>query len=445
MSIYKACDIRGRFGTELTAEHATLLGHALVELFHPPQVVVGGDGRLSTPELKGALIRALVECGVRVLDIGTLPTPAFYFARARLQVPVGVMVTASHNPAPDNGFKIALGDLPVTEDQLDAIKTLMEAGLRRDTVARGQSTPVAIVEEYVSFIEELCPHRGYLKTVIDSGNGMYGPLAPRVFRDLGFDVVELFSRVDGNFPNRPPNPSVAQNISALCAEVKATNADLGVAYDGDGDRVVFVDERGEPVENDRVIVLFARQALGRHPGSTIVYDQKCSDTVREEIERDGGVPRLAKSGHTFIKAAFLETDAAYAGELSGHHFLKEIRGDDGLLASLSMAALLQDTGQTLSQLAAAIPRYPITPDIRVHVAPGEGAIIIDSIKHNLQGASSISELDGIRAQFADGWGLVRASVTEPAITLRFEGHNEAALQRIKESFIAAAPQLKGRI
>jgi len=445
MSIYKACDIRGRFGTELRVEHATALGHALAELFHPPQVVVGGDGRLSTPELKGALIQALIECGIRVLDVGMLPTPAFYYARARLQVPVGVMVTASHNPAADNGFKIALGDLPITEDQLDGIRMLMEAGIRSESHARGQSTPVAMVEEYVAAVEELCPQRGYLKVVIDSGNGMYGPLAPRVFRDLTYDVVELFSQVDGSFPNRPANPSVAENITALCEAVRKSGADLGIAYDGDGDRVVFVDEHGTPVDNDRAIVLFARQALERHPGTSIVYDQKCSDIVREEVERGGGKPLLAKSGHTFIKGAFLETDAAYAGELSGHHFFKEIHGDDGLVASLRMASLLQESGQTLSQLVGAIPCYAITPDIRLHVAPGEAAPIITGVRHNLKGATQISALDGVRATFPDGWGLVRASVTEPAVTLRFEGHDEAALQRIKDAFIAAAPQLRGRI
>ncbi len=445
MSIYKACDIRGVFGEELNVEHATALGHTLAIREKPNSVLVGGDGRLSTPVLKDALTRALVECGVNVLDLGSVPTPLFYYARRKLDVRIGVMVTGSHNPASDNGFKIVLGDLPITETELGEIRVLMESGARCNEARRGKIVPWHLTDEYIAFAESLFSTRGRLRIVGDAGNGMLGPIAPSVFRDLGYDLVELFTNVNGRFPNHPPNPAIVANLSALCNQVRAAGADLGVAYDGDGDRVAFVDERGEPVDNDRIIVLLARDALAKSPGATIVFDQKCSDVVREEIARDGGIPRMEISGHTFIKTTFLKTHAAYAGELSGHHFFAELGGDDGLIASLKMAVLVQSSGETLSQLAARIPHYMITPDIRLHVAPGEADRIIAAVKKDLRGAVEVNERDGVRAQFPDGWGIVRASVTEPAITLRFEGHTRSALERIKREFVHAAPQLAGRI
>jgi phosphomannomutase/phosphoglucomutase len=445
MSIFKACDVRGAFDSELTTEHAAALGHALAIREQPAAVLVGGDGRLSTPALKDALTHALVECGVPVLDVGIVPTPIFYYARRQTGERAGVMVTASHNSPGDNGFKICLGDLPITEAELGELRILMESQARCNTVARGEVVPVRVVEGYVAFVETLIRTRWQLRIVIDSGNGMWGPLAPRVLCDLGYAVVELFSEVDGHFPNRPPNPAIAANLTALCAAVREYDAAMGVAYDGDGDRVAIVDERGEPVDNDRVIVLFAREALAQNPGATIVYDQKCTEVVREEIIRHGGVPQIVKSGHTFVKTTFLQARAAYAGELSGHHFFSQVGGDDALVASLHMAALVQSSGQTLSQLIGEIPRYPITPDLRLLVAPGDADAIIAALKHDLRDAAEVSELDGERAQFADGWGLARASVTEPAITLRFEGRTPESLERIKHEFVKAAPQLAGRI
>jgi phosphomannomutase/phosphoglucomutase len=446
MSIYKACDIRGEFGKELTVEHASALGHALAVHANPESVLVGGDGRLSTPFLKDALISALVECGVNVLDLGAVATPVFYYARRKLGISVGVMVTASHNPASDNGFKIALGALPIGEDELAEIRRLMESRARPEHPRHGHVIPVSVTDEYAAFVESLfSQNRRRFKIVVDSGNGMLGPLAPRLILSLGYDLVELFGDVDGHFPNHPPNPASAANLKALSEQVRSTSADLGVAYDGDGDRVAFVDERGEPVDNDRIIVLFARGALTASPGGTIVFDQKCSDVVREEITRDGGIPRMEKSGHTFIKKTFLETHAAYAGELSGHHFFPDMGGDDALVASLKMAVLVQSSGEPLSHLVGHIPHYAITPEIRLRVTPEQTDAIIAAIRNDLRGAIEKSEMDGVRVRFQDGWGIVRASVTEPAITLRFEGHTPEALARIKTEFARAAPQLAGKI
>ena len=446
MSIFKACDIRGAFETELTVDHAAALGRALAVRERPAGVLVAGDGRLSTPALKNALVGSLVECGIDVTDLGRVPTPVFYFARRRLGIPVGVMVTASHNPKTDNGFKIALGELPISEAQLDEIRRLMESGATCSGASKGVVRSTDLTAEYVAFVKSCCgSDSGEMRIVVDAGNGMLGPLAPGVLADLGYRVDVMFGGVDGRFPNHPPNPAVAANLQSLCERVRSSGADLGAAYDGDGDRVAFVNERGEPVDNDRVIVLYARAALVQRPGSTIVYDQKCSDVVREEIVRAGGLPRMEKSGHTFIKTTFLQTHSAYAGEMSGHHFFSDVGGDDGLIASLRMAEIVRASGKTLSQLVAAIPRYPITPDLRLSVEPGEADVIIASIKQGIRGALEMTELDGVRVQFQDGWGMARPSVTEPAITLRFEGKTREALDRIRSEFVRAAPQLAGRI
>ncbi|HSV73918.1 MAG TPA: phosphomannomutase/phosphoglucomutase [Chthonomonadales bacterium] len=445
MGIFKACDIRGPFGTELTVEHARLLAHAIAFRQDPSVVLVGGDGRASTPALRAALIAAFVECGVRVTDLGEVPTPAFYHARRRLGIKVGVMVTASHNPPGDNGFKLTLGDMPITEAELHGIRALMEADIHSARPRPGAHTRYDIMPEYRQHIRTVCAVDGALRVAIDASNGMLGPVAPGVFRDLGFDVLELYTTVDGTYPNHLPNPAVFDNLRDLSALVREHGCDLGIAYDGDGDRAGFVDETGAPVDNDRAIVLFARDALSRSPRGRIVYDQKCSDVVREEIIKAGGYPRLEKSGYTFIKAALLRSGAAYAGELSGHHFFGEIGGDDALIASLRMAALLQRSGRKMSELVAGVPRYATTPDIRLPVGRAEAEAILLAVSERLASEAEVTEIDGVRARFADGWGLVRASVTEAAITLRFEGRTPEALQRVKDAFVRAAPQLAGRI
>lgn len=445
MSIFKACDIRGRFGTELTEDHARGLAHALALRQGPSAVVVAGDVRGSTPVLKQALMESLVDCGIHVVDLGAIPTPAFYFARRKLGIGIGVMVTASHNPAQDNGFKIALGDLPITYAELRGIQSLMEAHVNATSRVHGAIENVDILDDYVQHVRSVCPIRGCIRLAMDCCNGMLGPIAPAVARKLGFDVVELFSEPDGTFPNHPPNPAVAENVKVLCETVRSSGAAMGIAYDGDGDRVSFVDENGRPLDNDRVIVLFARASLAKHPHARIVFDQKCSDVVREEIVKAHGFPHMEKSGYTYIKTTLLRSGAPYAGELSGHHFFADIGGDDALVASLRMAEILQDSGFRFSELADSIPRYCTTPDIRITVKPHEGEGIIAMLADGLRSMAQITEIDGVRARFPDGWVLARLSVTEPAITLRFEGRTPEALNHIKAAVARIVPQLEGKI
>ncbi len=321
MSIFKACDIRGHYGAELRDEHAWRLGLALAQRAPSAEVLVGGDGRLSTPALKRRLIDGLVAAGCRVADAGILTTPAFYFARRRLGILAGVMVTASHNPAADNGFKVALAELPVTPDDIADLAARMASDTLSPAPVPGSARAVDLLPEYLDFIRGSAPDLSGLRVAVDCANGTSALVAPQAWAATGARATFLFDTVDGSFPNHPPDPAAHKNIAALCRQVTQTGADLGVAYDGDGDRAVFVDGRGRALASDKAIALFIRRALQDGP-APIVYDQKCSLIVPETIRELGGQPVMERSGHTFIKTTFLKTGAPYAGEISGHHFFR---------------------------------------------------------------------------------------------------------------------------
>jgi phosphomannomutase / phosphoglucomutase len=444
MSIYKACDIRGKFGTELCVEHAERLGQAITALKGAGRILVGGDGRISTPDLKEALVESLLARGWEVIDLGLAPTPLFYFARRQLGIELGVMVTASHNPALDNGFKLTLGPMPVTVEEMAEIERQMEAaGATTDAPAgQGKYTRVDLLDAYLEFLAAHIPDLSGMRVVIDCASGMGGLVARAVWEKTGADVRYLLEAVDGNFPAHAPNPAEAKNLALLAEQVTAAGADLGVAYDGDADRVAFVDERGQAVTGDQAVVLFAQEMLRGGP-ETVIYDQKCSRIVADAIRAAGGEPVRELSGHTYIKRAFLERRAVYAGELSGHHFLREVEGDDAPAASLVFARLVKDSGAALSRLLTGIPSYPITPDLRLPMPAAEIRVLIDRLEASLSGEAVIERGDGLRIEYADGWALVRPSVTEPVVTLRFEGVTPAALERIMRRVGEAAPVLSG--
>jgi phosphomannomutase/phosphoglucomutase len=441
MGIFKACDIRGRYGADLTPEVAEQLGLAVGTELAGQVAVVGGDLRPSTELLKEALIKGMMAAGCHVIDVGVLPTPAFYFAKDYLQADGGVMVTGSHNPAGDNGFKISLGPWPITEEELASLKRRMGIG---DFVQRASSYErFEVIDHYETFIKSKFPAGGGLKVVVDAGNGCYAHIAPQVLRELGYEVVELYCDPDGRFPGRPPNPAIAANLAALCETVVRSGADVGAAFDGDGDRVVFVDDRGRVVESDHSIVLFARYLLGSGPGE-VVYDLKCSTIVQEEVRRAGGLPAMEKSGHAFIKTTLLRRKALLGGEISGHFFFGELGRDDGLYATLLMLHILAEEGRGLAALADTVPRYPITPDIRLPCPPEETQVIMQELEQSFaqETGCEISTLDGVRIAWPDGWALIRPSVTEPLITLRFEAHSERRLAHIQEMVVARSPHLK---
>ena len=455
MSIFKACDVRGTYGRDLTPEVGEHVGRAVGSELTGKVVVVGGDLRPSTVPLTAALINGLMAAGCRVINLGVLPTPAFYFAKEELRAGGGVMVTGSHNPPGDNGFKISLGIWPITEEELSSIAQRIARG---DYVqGRGSCERRDIGDQYEAYIESKflaspdargtspsLPRaaRG-LRVVVDAGNGCYARVAPRVLRELGYDVVELYCEPDGRFPNRHPNPAIAGSLQALSETVVRSGADLGAAFDGDGDRVVFVDERGRVVAADRSIVLFARYLLNRGPGE-VVYDIKCSSVVPEEVRRAGGVPVMERSGHAFIKTTLLRREAVLGGEVSGHFFFGELGRDDGLYATLLMLRIVADGGQGLAALVDTVPRYPITPDIRWPCSPeGANAIVRELTQAFAQDEScEVSTLDGVRIAWPDGWALVRPSVTEPLITLRFEAQSEGRLAEIQEAVVARSPRLR---
>jgi phosphomannomutase/phosphoglucomutase len=453
MSIYKACDIRGVYPSQLDEPLSCNIGSALGTLLKAEPIIVAGDVRTSTGSLKTALIEGLMGAGCAVTDIGTVPTPAFYYALRKLGIPSGVMVTASHNPARYNGFKIAPFGLPITLDLMDLLKSTVESG-RFETGKDGSLAASEIIEDYEDYIiktiGDLFKRSGSkakgdkapLRLVVDCGNGCYSKIAPEVLRKVGFDVVELFCWEDGSFPNREPNPAVAANLEALSKMVISENAQLGIAFDGDGDRVVFADGTGAIIPSDNVIALFAQHLLAIYHGGKVVFDIKCSSLVRDTVKASGGVPVMEKSGHAYIKTNLLENKAIFAGEISGHFFFEALKGDDGLFAALLMAKLLTVSDQSLNELIDRQPKYFITKDLRIPYS-SDPASLLNEIRENLskQTDCDLVLLDGVRAEYPEGWGLIRASVTEPLVTLRFEGKSPEGLLKVKERFISSSPVL----
>jgi phosphomannomutase/phosphoglucomutase len=442
VSIFKACDIRGVYGRDLTEETIHRIGRAMGTLIGPKSVVVGGDVRLSTPSLKAALVSGLVESGARVIDTGIVPTPAFYFAKDHLNADAGAMVTASHNPPEHNGLKLVLGPLPITEEELRTVRDLSAKG--EFTAESGSVREVNIIPSYISFIHRVAPGgaRAHSSTIIlDCGNGCYSDIAPGVFRDFGYGIEELFCTPDGGFPNRHPNSAIAEHLHELRRRVLAEGADLGVAFDGDGDRVSFVDDKGRFLSSDKAIIILSRHIPADNPNQKVIYDVKCSSAVAESVSRAGGLPIAERSGHAFIKARMISEDAAFGGELSGHYFYRELHGgDDGLYTALVMADILSGSGNKLSEIADAIPEYATTPDIRIPF-DGDREQIIERIASCFP-PEEVSRLDGVKINFGDGWGLARVSVTEPAITLRFEAVSENRLREIVDRFLDPVPEIR---
>ena len=442
MAIFKACDVRGVYGRELTDEIVYKIGRTLGTITGYNSVIVGGDVLLSTPMVKSAVIRGLTESGADVIDIGTVPTPAFYFARHHLGVDAGVMVTASHNPAEFNGLKIVLGSLPITREELLYIRQLTERG--DFNKGAGNIYFIHILASYISFIQQSVTQVADAQKsniVIDCGNGCYSELAPVIFRSFGYRVQELFCVPDGTFPNRSPNSAMAENLVVLCRSVRDNGANFGAAFDGDGDRVAFIDDRGRFLSSDKVITILAGKSLSSNPGAKVVYDLKCSSVVPETVARDGGMPIPERSGHTFIKTRMIAEDAAFGGEISGHYFYKALwGGDDGLYSALLMAGILASSGKRLSEIADSIPEYVTTPDIRVEF-DGDREEIVAKLGEAYP-EERISRLDGVKITFPKGWGLARVSVTEPAITLRFEAETEADLKEIVGEFTISAKEIR---
>lgn len=448
-SMFKAYDIRGRIPDGLNAQFAKALGRALGALALESGVrtlVLGRDGRLSGPELLDALADGIQERGVDVIDLGLVPTPLVYFACAVLQTGSGVAVTGSHNPPEYNGFKMMMAGDTLSGDAITALRGRMLADDGQLAASRGRRESRDIAGEYQSRIVGDVRLSRPLRIVVDAGNGVAGGVAPALYRAMGCEVTELFCEVDGNFPNHHPDPADPHNLEDLQQALKATGADLGLAFDGDGDRLGVVTPNGQIIWPDRQMILFARDVLQRQPGATILFDVKCSRLLGEAIEQAGGKPLMWQTGHSLIKKKLRETGAPLAGEMSGHVFFKErwFGFDDGLYTGARLLEILSREAHP-GQALEALPDAQSTPELKISVPEGQAHAMVARLQERASeffgDAQRCITIDGLRVEYADGFGLVRASNTTPVLVLRFEGQDQAAIARIQAGFRAALKSL----
>jgi phosphomannomutase len=449
-SIFKAYDIRGVVPSTIDEPVAEALGLAFgteARRQGEQTVAVGRDGRLSGPALSAALIRGLVAAGVEVIDIGLATTPMLYFAAATL-CRSGIQVTGSHNPKDYNGFKMVLAGRAIYGDDIQALRHTMEAeSHQRAEGGRVRTVDVADIsrDRIVGDVTLARP----MKIVMDCGNGVAGASAPALFRALGCEVIELFSEVDGNFPNHHPDPSKPENLQDLIRTLRETDAELGLAFDGDGDRLGIVTRDGQNIYPDRQMILFAQDVLSRVPGGNILFDVKCSQRLAPAIEAAGGVAHMYKTGHSLIKARMKELDSPLGGEMSGHIFFKErwYGFDDGSYAGARLLEILSRSPDANAVLNA-LPTSHSTPELNVACAEGEPHAVVNQLvslaaKHPaLAAPAKVSTIDGVRVDWPDGFGLIRASNTTPVLVLRFEGHTLEALHRIEAVMLALLLQAK---
>ena len=446
-AIFKAYDIRGVVPSTINEEAAEALGKAFgtVALAEGEKMVaVGRDGRLSGPALSAALMRGLAAAGVDVVDVGMVTTPMLYFA-ANTLARSGIQVTGSHNPKDYNGFKMVLAGRAIYGEEIQALRRLMESENQVLPLTAGVIGQADVGQAYRERIVSGIKLSRPLKIVIDSGNGIAGASAPAIFRALGCEVTELFSEVDGNFPNHHPDPSKPENLKDLINALQSGDAELGLAFDGDGDRLGIVTKDGQNIYPDRQMMLFARDVLSRVPGGTILFDVKCSQRLAPEIEAAGGVPLMFKTGHSLIKAKMKEVNSPLGGEMSGHIFFKErwYGFDDGTYAGarlLEIVSRVPDAGVLLNSL----PTSFSTPELNVVCKEGEPHTVVEALikAAHFDAPAKISTIDGVRVDWPDGFGLIRASNTTPVLVLRFEGHTPEALQRIEADMLGLLRSVK---
>ena len=447
-SIFKAYDIRGIVPSTLNEEVARSVGRAFGQaaLAEGERVVaVGRDGRLSGPALSQALMAGLVEAGVDVLDVGMCTTPMLYFAASTLCTS-GIMVTGSHNPKDYNGFKMVLAGRAIYGPEIQALRQTIETE-RWSLPGGGQVRQADVLEAYTARIVGDVRLSRPIKLVVDCGNGVAGATAPGIFRALGCEVLELFSEVDGTFPNHHPDPSKPENLRDVVRALQETDAELGLAFDGDGDRLGIVTKDGQTIYPDRQMMLFAQDVLSRVPGATILFDVKCTQRLAPAIRAAGGVPEMYKTGHSLVKARMKEVDSPLGGEMSGHIFFKErwFGFDDGTYAGCRLLEILSREADP-SAVLNALPTSFSTPELNVACAEGEPHALTAELQALaptvLTAPAQISTIDGLRVDWPDGFGLIRASNTTPVLVLRFEGQTEAALQRIEAQMLALLERVK---
>jgi phosphomannomutase/phosphoglucomutase len=442
-AVFREYDIRGVAGKQLNAEFAEHLGQVYAQYVAGREpghgrknltIAVGRDCRLSSDELGDALVRGLVSGGIDVIRLGVCPTPLTYFAVFTLNLDGGIMVTGSHNPAPDNGFKIGVGKDTIHGSQIQEIRKLMDQPAVRGKRV-GEITDWEPIPSYIDYVVKNARPLTKKKIVLDAGNGTASTVAPELFRRLGADVVELYCELDGRFPNHHPDPTVPANLTDMLAMMKKENADLGIAFDGDADRIGMADETGRILYGDEMMVIFERNVLKSNPGATIISEVKSSYRLYDDIAKRGGVPIMWKTGHSLIKAKMKETKALLAGEMSGHIFFADryFGYDDAIYAATRIYEIACETPGPFSNVLTDLERTVNTPELRINVDEEKKFALVEGTKKRLValGKGNINDIDGIRIDFGDGWGLVRASNTGPVIVMRFEAKTQARMDEIR--------------
>ena len=433
--IFREYDIRGVVEKDLTSDIARALGQGfgshMAQLGHK-ELVVGRDGRLSSKAFEEALIEGLISTGCNIVNIGLCPTPVYYFSIFHLDKDGGMMVTGSHNPPEFNGFKVSAGKSTIFGEEIQNLRRLIEKG--EFVAGKGTLSKKEIIRPYQTYIEKNIHIQKKMRVVVDAGNGTAGVVAGPLLRVLGCEVDELYCEVDGRFPNHFPDPTIPANLKDLINRVKKIGAEVGIGYDGDADRIGVVDDQGNIIWGDQLMILFSREILKYKKGASFVAEVKCSQNLFNDIEKHGGKAIMWRTGHSLIKEKMREEKAALGGEMSGHIFFADryFGYDDAIYASCRLIELLSKTENKLSQLFSDVPKTFITPEIRVDCPDEIKFKVVETVKEILRKDYPIIDVDGVRVKFEDGWGLVRASNTQPALVLRFEALTEKRLDIIKK-------------
>ncbi|HWQ74351.1 MAG TPA: phosphomannomutase/phosphoglucomutase [Syntrophomonas sp.] len=450
-SIFRQYDIRGRVGTELDNDAVTAIAAAFcvyIRNLGRQRLIVGRDNRVSSQGFRDIVVNVCLESGIDVVDIGEVITPVFYFASRYLEIDAGIMITASHNQGHDNGFKLLLGSSTIYGDEIQEIYRMAERQEQVFGENRGKLVLIDVSEDYISAITsriELGPRK--LKLVVDCGNGTAGYIAPTVLRALGCNVIKLYCDSDPAFPNHHPDPVKVENCQDLIRVVSAEQADLGIGFDGDGDRLGVVAPNGDIIWGDILMILYWREILAKHPALDCIIEVKCSQALVDEIERLGGRPIIYKTGHSLIKAKMKEIGAVFTGEMSGHMFFAdEYYGyDDALYAAARLLRILSNSDMNINKLLADVPVYYATPEIRVKSSDVEKFAVVEQVLEHFRRLYEVIDIDGARILFPGGWGLVRASNTGPELILRCEGKTPEDLERIKTELFGFIEKLKYKI
>ncbi len=447
-TIFREYDIRGIADQDLLDPDVELLGRgigAYLARNGARRVTLGADVRQSSERLRRALARGLTASGLEVISIGVVPTPLLYYSVFRFQTDGGVMITGSHNPPEYNGFKVVAGHSTIYGDQIQQVRRIIE---KQDFVqGRGELREADVITPYVEEVASQFRWDRRITVVLDAGNGTAGPVLHRLLERLNVTPIELFFEPDGGFPNHHPDPTVVENLTALRAAVLEHRAELGVAFDGDGDRLGALDERGEILWGDQLLLIFAREILQRKPGATFIGEVKCSQVLYDEIRRLGGNPIMWRTGHSLIKAKMKETGAELAGEMSGHMFFADryYGYDDAIYAACRLMEIVARSGKPLSAQLEGLPHMVSTPEIRVDCPDEIKFQVIARVAEEFRGRYEVIDIDGVRVLFPHGWGLARASNTQPVLVLRFEATNEELLKQYREEVEQAVERAKAAL